>query len=645
MEIVVNAREELLPRRIHYVKARHSENTESKRIKYTPINKPPKRKDSTKVDQSRDDKKSVMNGKSSSDPVGDEYLYSIMGKPNVFLFDQNQLQVQWNEATPIGCGLNNLGNTCFLNSTLQCLTYTPCLTNLLQSRFHSKSCTNKGFCLFCIMESHVNATTKRSKNQSFTPKAFVANLRAISKHFRRGRQEDSHEFLRFVIDHMQRNSLRAKGAAKLSKIDKETSVIHSIFGGVLQSQVKCQKCFYESDTFDPCLDLSLDIKGCNSLERALQRFCRTEVLDTDNQYRCDHCKKLSNAHKQFTIFKAPTVAVFHLKRFNHYGQKVNKFISFPEQITLNPYMSRRSDKHTEQFHYQLHGVLVHMGGSVNSGHYYCYVKSPSGSWYEMNDESVQQVSLKTVLKEQAYILFYSRVSIPQKSNITPSGNNVLKKRRRESEPADVLSKYEPPKKKVKVENNSSPVSKKSWKQIEPQQAKVSPQNSKSPSSPNQHQKKQTNAAAIVKKWDEKVKRVFPNNNNIDNTLSTSTSTSKSKESIDKLFKNTSTFLTSDSLYDKKVGSWDDNNTDVVVRKKVVQQITKEIRRSKPQKRDAYDREYDEGKLKKVRTTKVSLFDKPKEEKVNQFQSLNRIPRVRSIYHFIFYIFLIFLIIE
>ena len=50
--------------------------------------------------------------------------------------------------------------------------------------------------------------------------------------------------------------------------------------------VRCTKCMKTSETFDPLLDLSLDIKSCNSLLQALQKFTKPDMLDGENQYAC-----------------------------------------------------------------------------------------------------------------------------------------------------------------------------------------------------------------------------------------------------------------------------------------------------------------------------------------------------------------------
>lgn len=60
--------------------------------------------------------------------------------PQKLLFPGNKLSMKWERVYRVGAGLHNLGNTCFLNSTVQCLTYTPPLANYLLSKEHSRSC-------------------------------------------------------------------------------------------------------------------------------------------------------------------------------------------------------------------------------------------------------------------------------------------------------------------------------------------------------------------------------------------------------------------------------------------------------------------------------------------------------------------------
>lgn len=55
--------------------------------------------------------------------------------------------------------------------------------------------------------------------------------------------------------------------------------------------------------------------------------------------------------------------------------------------------------------YSLYGVICHAGGGPNSGHYYAFIKSKEGRWFEMNDEMVQATSVP-VDRKNAYMLFY-----------------------------------------------------------------------------------------------------------------------------------------------------------------------------------------------------------------------------------------------
>lgn len=116
------------------------------------------------------------------------------------------------------------------------------------------------------------------------------------------------------------------------------------------------------------------------------------------------CKKHVNAEKRFTIHEAPSVLTVHLKRFSPLGRKIGHHVIYDEHLNLQPYMS----KGQYGFTYSLYGVICHAGGGPNSGHYFAFVKSRSGRWYEMNDEMASPISGPPVSKKTAYILFYMR---------------------------------------------------------------------------------------------------------------------------------------------------------------------------------------------------------------------------------------------
>lgn len=337
-------------------------------------------------------------------------------QPRVVIFNADCIDMKWSTMHPARVGLTNMGNTCFLNSTLQCLVFTPPMANYLLTGGHAQECKVSGFCMLCEMQHLIRKCIgPQASATTVQPLSILQKIKMIAKNMSWGRQEDAHEFLRYVIDAMQKTC--QFGYPNLDVHSKQTTVVSQIFGGYLRSQVRCLQCKTPSDTYDPFLDISIDIKNANSVERALQKFVQPEILDVDNAYHCIKCSEKVRAQKRFTIHRVPKVLTIQLKRFDYHrqvGGKVSKHVEFTEKLNLRPFTSKHEG---EALVYQLYAVLVHSGHSCNSGHYYCYVRAPNRSWYCMNDSSVTQASLARVLAAEAYILFYARThqtSLPSK---------------------------------------------------------------------------------------------------------------------------------------------------------------------------------------------------------------------------------------
>jgi len=169
----------------------------------------------------------------------------------------------------VGPGLNNLGNTCFLNSVLQALSHSDHLVSSINLSNHNMNCkAETNTCVLCAFESHIKMT--RAAPSPVSPTHIVKCLPLISSTITVGEQEDAHEFLRCLVDALQRSLLNEK-----DKNYSKKEYPFSLFSGSVTNVVKCLKCNNASYRTDPIEDLELEIDKATSLEAALGFFTRS----------------------------------------------------------------------------------------------------------------------------------------------------------------------------------------------------------------------------------------------------------------------------------------------------------------------------------------------------------------------------------
>lgn len=340
-------------------------------------------------------------------------------------------------------GLKNLGNTCFMNAVLQSLNniqefscYFSQLPTLemktgLNGRkvYHSRSYTRQEMHDVVMAEELrkvlINLNTGGCGSKAaISPECLFLVIWKVVPRFRGYQQQDAHEFLRYMLDrlHTELQQLLPPERAEAAFVPRapSASIVTAVFGGTLQSEVRCLACGTESKKFDPFLDLSLELPDAGrhdapvSLTDCLSSFVQVEELADTERYFCSSCKCKQKSTKQFWIRRLPNVLCLHLKRFrwhNYFRTKVDTGISFPLRaldmsrfVLANVPDTRRSGLGSR---YDLAAVIVHHGSGAGSGHYTAFAINDD-QWFHFNDQTVRAADAAAVAACKPYILFYIR---------------------------------------------------------------------------------------------------------------------------------------------------------------------------------------------------------------------------------------------
>ena len=166
-----------------------------------------------------------------------------------------------------------------------------------------------------------------------------------------------------------------------------------------------------------------------TLDDMLRVFTTPEPLSPD-QYHCTTCTAKRSAKKQTRVRKLPAILCMHVKRFGVKAlgtgtvipEKYEGKMDFALTLDMAPYTTRPSARNGEikkdakgkivherkenPFLYDLDCVVVHQGEHAQNGHYFAFCRQDN-KWFRFDDEIVSATTTEDVMRQEAYLLFYS----------------------------------------------------------------------------------------------------------------------------------------------------------------------------------------------------------------------------------------------
>lgn len=333
-------------------------------------------------------------------------------------------------------GMENLGNTCFLNSCMQMINHTYELNEFLDSSKYQE-CLKRD-----LIESEATLAWDELRkvmwtgNGVVTPKKFIHVMHELAN--KKGKelfsgytQNDMPEFFMFIIECMHTSISRKvnmkisgnvanitdKLAVECYKLlqnlySKEYSEIVDLYYGIYVNQITDmdgKKSLVLKPESYFILDLPI-IEGNTvktSLYDCINLFVKPDILQGDNAWFNEETNEKQDVKKNVVFWNFPKILVIVLKRFTPDGQrKINTKIDFPvDNLDLSKYVLGYNPK---SYIYDLYGVCNHNGGT-NSGHYTAFVKHASNKWIHFNDNVIEHVEdASKVVTSMAYCLFYRK---------------------------------------------------------------------------------------------------------------------------------------------------------------------------------------------------------------------------------------------
>lgn len=324
-------------------------------------------------------------------------------------------------------GLQNLGNTCFINSAIQCLSHTYELNKFLLKKEYLKTLNKKEDAMM-LLEWDKLREVMWSENCAIQPSRFIDRMQKVAHKKNRELftgfdQNDISEFLHFCVDCFHNALSREvemeiegnpsnnhdKMAIKCYEMfknmySKDYSDMLPLFYGISVSVISSTESSYVNYIPEPFFNITLPVDdNTNNIYDCFNKYTEKELLTGDNKISNDETGNKENAEKQILFWGLPNILIITLKRFDNNNQKILKNVDFDlNDLDLSKYVvgyDRTSYK------YDLYGICNHLG-NCGGGHYTAIVKNADGHWYHFNDMTIHRVNDNNIKTEYAYCLFY-----------------------------------------------------------------------------------------------------------------------------------------------------------------------------------------------------------------------------------------------
>lgn len=319
---------------------------------------------------------------SSSSSSGDSQFIGTKNK-KCKIYHASDIQ----EGILISSGLNNLGNTCYLNAQLQCSFHIPYVRNLILDTNHDKNNDkddgNSMIGVKALQNVFSSMVMSSSKSQNPVP---TSSTRLFCQQLGINvfEQQDSQEFWKLLLP--------------MLNLPKLLDVYQGAFEDYIVAQDGSGRERRKEELF---LDISLEVGSGSVFNSIKEAFTKPELLSKaeGNGWRPEKGAEKVDALKG-SLLRAqglPSILQLHLKRF-HYDwstdqmSKINDSFLFPEELDLSLVCADITDDETSNAVYDLQSIVVHKG-EYGSGHYYSYVRPDvsSSEWYLFDDHRVTKV--------------------------------------------------------------------------------------------------------------------------------------------------------------------------------------------------------------------------------------------------------------